>query len=617
MPNTDSAQTADQRLNALTHRWGWRRPNEAVLKAARTALLAQGKDLLPAAIALGYTTLEEFDTWRKNMPEEIRRTDDPRQIDDWLAEHMEGIRSHRQRIDTWRNGYQYFDSLSPATLHPAMSEQADIHDYCQRGACLLCQIEKQRNLLIFSEFETLWAFGRMGREERLSDPIRQRFGKGLVLACGEPALIRNQLNKSGDTIDVTAVEGNDVFHAMRAKTEAQQILARILENAAAQETTDVGIVPQEDGSGRVYFRENQDLAVPGKGVTTLTRDDLGEITRFLTSVSGANPDSVRTRDPKDGQFTFRDGKQEIFLRCSFIPLVPPGLDQERISISLRLLPKKRGLLLLKDLNIDSQVEEEIINVLSYSQGLIVLAGATNSGKSTTITAFMGEHLKRYGIAKKRISLEDPIERNIEGIIQINAASEAFPRYMRALLRHDPDVIWVGEIRDEDTAEICVKAAISGHLVLSTVHATDTVMAYRAIASRVDASRLFDLSESLAMLIGQRLVKTVCPHCSEKRPPSQREIDDIAFYLRMEGIAGDALPEEVVEANPHGCEHCKRGYRGLAPVNEILPASRQVKALLSAAVPDHKEIGKHRTITMFESAMRLVRAGRIEVSGIPR
>jgi len=299
------------------------------------------------------------------------------------------------------------------------------------------------------------------------------------------------------------------------------------------------------------------------------------------------------------------------------------------------MPKTARSIDLAHLNIHAKTTHAIRDALLKSQGLIVLAGPTNSGKSTTIAGVVNEHVKLYGHSKKRLSLEDPVERYIDGITQFSVSNN-FADLMRALLRHDPDLIWVGELRDPDSAITCVRASTSGHIVISTVHANNTVLAFRAIAnylrksasstSNSSGASIFDLSESLSLIIGQRLVKHLCPHCKQPHHLSQVETHQITSYLASEGLAHTtqktlhALKNTTLfKPNPAGCNHCHLlGFIGELPINEILPVSRPVRDLFAQSEHgplDFNKTAEQRTLSLTDSALELIVAGSCDISAL--
>lgn len=250
-----------------------------------------------------------------------------------------------------------------------------------------------------------------------------------------------------------------------------------------------------------------------------------------------------------------------------------------------------------------------------------MVGPTNSGKSTTIAGTMNEHISIFGGKRKRLSLEDPIERFIEGVTQFEPHGEAedrFDQMLRAFKRHDPDVVWVGEVRDRQTADLCVDTSASGHLVMTTLHANDTVTGVDLLGRLVPSMKSFQLVESISLVISQRLVKTICPLCSYDDHISDTEKKVFENYLKRLGDKCD-MPQTVRRANLDGCPSCRSGFDGMQPINESLPMTREARNdaldMVVSQKANHQNLARHRSLTMLDSAMQLVNSGRVELMSI--
>ncbi len=271
----------------------------------------------------------------------------------------------------------------------------------------------------------------------------------------------------------------------------------------------------------------------------------------------ANLNVAERRVPQDGKIAVRVGKRHLDIRVSVVPTV----FGERVV--LRLLEKGGKLLRLEDLGL---WEEDLIRLRRLAQkpyGIILATGPTGAGKSTTLYAMI---LEIKSPKRNIITIEDPPEYQIEGVSQIQVNPKVgltFAVGLRAILRQDPDVIMVGEIRDSETAEIAVQSALTGHLVLSTLHTNDAPSAI---------TRLFDLgiepfliASALEGVIAQRLVRKICPHCKEPYKPTEEELSEL-------GLSG-----EYTFYRGRGCEHCMRtGYRGRTGIYEVLEVDEEVK-----------------------------------------
>ncbi len=306
----------------------------------------------------------------------------------------------------------------------------------------------------------------------------------------------------------------------------------------------------------------------------------------------ANLNVAERRVPQDGKIAVRVGKRHLDIRVSVVPTV----FGERVV--LRLLEKGGKLLRLEDLGL---WEEDLIKLRRLAQkpyGIILATGPTGAGKSTTLYAMI---LEIKSPKRNIITIEDPPEYQIEGVSQIQVNPKVgltFAVGLRAILRQDPDVIMVGEIRDSETAEIAVQSALTGHLVLSTLHTNDAPSAI---------TRLFDLgiepfliASALEGVIAQRLVRRICPHCKEPYKPTEEELSEL-------GLSG-----EYTFYRGRGCEHCMgTGYRGRTGIYEVLEVDEEVKKhiLKTQDAVELRNFAKSKGFkSMLEDGIRKVLAG---------
>jgi len=550
-----------------------------------------------------------------------------------VAQALPALREHALRVTAVMRRLPFFAVIEHAWSQdaPELTEAAQAR--LEELSAAHLHSPTGLTLLAFSELNGLLAFQQCGALERMQDPLHQALGSQTVLALAPASLVAKASRRGPDNDGmrvVTSSAQDNHWSPGLAKTEAERTLARILDEALSRRATDIEFAPQRDGTARLRLRIYGDMTSLERH-SVLSPEIAREVINFLVSRSRAG-DGGRLRKAADGQLTYKNAQTECFIRASFIPADRFGLDFDMISASLRLLPRTARNISLKELNLQPVVNNEVRRALMRTQGLIVLAGPTNSGKSTTIAGVVGEHNQLYGTSKKRLSLEDPVERYLEGITQISVEGN-FAELVRALLRHDPDLVWVGEIRDSFSAGACVRAATSGHVVLSTVHANNAILAFRAISNylRKDTGEasgggasLFDLAESVSLLIGQRLVKRLCPHCRQPHRVSKADQELLSSYLHGEGQGSlwprveEVLKRPVHKAHPGGCEHCGgQGYVGEMPVNEVLPVTREVRDIFSRSESslDFAALSQHRLNTLAQSALVLVERGDTEFNSL--
>ena len=280
----------------------------------------------------------------------------------------------------------------------------------------------------------------------------------------------------------------------------------------------------------------------------------------------AKLDIAEKRVPQDGRITLRIAGRAVDVRVSTMP----SSHGERVV--LRLLDKNNARLNLEDLGMTLQNRNHFSSLIRKPHGIILVTGPTGSGKSTTLYAGLTEINSRD---RNILTVEDPIEFDLPGIgqTQVNPRVDmTFARGLRAILRQDPDVVMVGEIRDIETAQIAVQASLTGHLVLSTLH---TNTAAGAITRLEDMGiEPFLLSSSLLAVLSQRLVRTLCPDCKKPHTPDASELE----------VLGQNATSETTIYKPHGCAACNQtGYRGRTGIHELLLVDEKVREMMHEGV----------------------------------
>ena len=274
-------------------------------------------------------------------------------------------------------------------------------------------------------------------------------------------------------------------------------------------------------------------------------------------------DIAERRLPQDGRATIRLGDSEVDVRISSVPTT----TGERIV--MRLLDKSARVYTLPEIGLTQSNEDILREYLSYSHGIILVTGPTGSGKTTTLYAGLTE---LDTTSKNVLTIEDPVEYSVAGVSQVQVNQKkglTFASGLRSFLRQDPDVMMVGEIRDLETAEVAIRAALTGHLVFSTVHTND---AASTITRMIDQGvEPYLVASSIVLVIAQRLVRTVCKHCKEFHPIDEEQ----ASKLRQVGLDSSQLPNGY--AKGAGCEECfHSGYAGRTAIYEFLPISEALR-----------------------------------------
>ncbi|OEU71462.1 MAG: type II secretion system protein GspE [Desulfovibrio sp. S3730MH75] len=314
-------------------------------------------------------------------------------------------------------------------------------------------------------------------------------------------------------------------------------------------------------------------------------------------------DVAESRMPQDGRIFIKLGQKEVDVRVSTIPT----MSGEKAV--LRILDRSKNILNLEDLGLKGKDLEIFRGALAQPHGIVLVTGPTGSGKTTSLYAGLSE-LPRED--KNIVTIEDPVEYQLSGInqVQVNkAAGMTFATTIRSFLRQDPDIILVGEIRDQETASTAVQAALTGHLVLSTLHTND---AATAVTRMLDMGiEPFLLASSLSLVLGQRLVRVNCSHCSKNISVSEHTAKLFDEF--------DGLP--TTQISGEGCEHCNfTGFKGRKGVYEMLPVTEDMRGLIMDVVSADriKAHAKEQGLeTMVDHGVRLVREGITTLEEIAR
>lgn len=587
-------------------------------------------------VQFGFATRRDIENHVKTKPSNIP-------LLEHLSEHIDNLRVHTQKLLAANDKLAYYDSLANATVHHDLQSSAPLRTFCQELHCLPLKSNADNTLrLVFGDYAAQKEYAQRSRIQRASDPIshlQQSNGiTNLILAIAKREQIAIHLDsKAVDTSEATGDEDKvSVWFENSANTPNQKLLARIFTIAAGKKASNVQFIPNGNGSVDVFYRRHGNLR-PIPNIRALSPLQADEINRFLHTKSLARLSSTgkhvegRLQAPADGNMVYKTSTIETHMRCSFIPASNEGLYHNLESISIRLLPRDAVSIKLADLNISPSMITTLRNHLLQSHGLILVVGPTSSGKSTTLAGMISLYQGIYGTARHLLSLEQPIERRLQGITQISTHQSNFEANMAALLRHNPNLIWVGEMRDRPSASTCIRAANTGHIVLSTLHSDDAPTAFGALNSYISNNTgtsaesvivtQHDAISALTLIVAQRLLPALCPHCKiaisdGARAYSARKVEYEAYCERNEYQVKNI--DHTFTRNPDGCDKCDgEGYIDELPINEILPVTKKLRR----AMTDMANNGKHDidvlastlTTTLYDEAIRLVIEGKVAIN----
>ncbi|MBR4141688.1 MAG: type II/IV secretion system protein [Campylobacter sp.] len=307
----------------------------------------------------------------------------------------------------------------------------------------------------------------------------------------------------------------------------------------------------------------------------------------------SNMDIAERRKPQDGRFSMKISGREYDFRISTLPIINGE------STVMRILDKSKVIISLEKLGMHPESFKKFNNAMHAPYGVILVTGPTGSGKSTTLYAALNDV---KSVDTKIITVEDPVEYQVNLIQQVHVNEKAgltFAAALRSILRQDPDIIMIGEIRDQETLRIAIQAALTGHLVFSTLHTNDAISAIPRIVDMGIESYL--ISGALIAVEAQRLVRKLCPKCKQPTNLPKSMLDTLAPYL----------PEKYTFYKPVGCDECAQtGYSGREMISEILPISDSMQSLIAngASKDEMKELAlKEGFIDMFHDGV--IRAAR--------
>ncbi|OGG15804.1 hypothetical protein A3D78_04870 [Candidatus Gottesmanbacteria bacterium RIFCSPHIGHO2_02_FULL_39_14] len=393
----------------------------------------------------------------------------------------------------------------------------------------------------------------LAKEEDVTAKIDQEYSQSLAVDVSEAI-------KETATGQVRTIEAENIGQIIKEAPIAK-IVTTILEYAIRNKASDIHIEPQETRT-RVRYRIDgilhEKLALP--------RAVNEAVISRIKILSNMKIDEKRL--PQDGRFNFKLGSEEVDLRVSTLPTVFGE------KVTMRLLPKTGGIPSLPELGLSGPSLRNLEFAISRPHGIILITGPTGSGKTTTLYSILSKLNK---ISVNIITLEDPVEYEIVGLNQVQVNTTAgltFASGMRAFLRQDPNIILVGEIRDKETTGLAIQAALTGHLVLSTLHTNN---AATAIPRLIDLGAEPFLIVSVLNVVGaQRIVRRICQACREEFIPDQLTLN------KINNVLGKLLPEtdKIRLYKGKGCNECgNSGYIGRIGIFETLPVSSAITKLI--------------------------------------
>lgn len=425
------------------------------------------------------------------------------------------------------------------------------------------------------------------------DEIELKTGKTIQVVLCSKELLKNVI-QSSYSIEIVDESDNEEENNSSAIIE---LVEKIIEEAIESDASDIHIQPSE-------FELDIRYRIDGvlQSIMVLPHSRTRPINSRLKVMS--NLDIAETRKPQDGRFkhTMASGKVYDFRVSTY----PTEFGEKTV---MRILDPSKGQISLDKLGFSKNTLEGWHEAIGNSTGIILVTGPTGSGKSTTLYATLGL-LNKPGV--NILTIEDPVEYNMKGIAQGQVNEKAgmtFSAALSSMLRQDPDIIMVGEMRDVATIELAVRAALTGHLVLSTLHTNDTTSSYsRLLDMGIDP---FLVTSTVRAIIAQRLIRRICSACRQKRLVNE-------FEQKKFGFNKD---DTIFQAHGEGCQNCGgKGYRGRCGIYELLIPSLSLNDMVNNRVSDHEireQAIKDEMSTLVDEAKRLAIEGVTSIDEIIR
>ena len=391
----------------------------------------------------------------------------------------------------------------------------------------------------------------MASRRRVHEALRRLYGVG--------ADTFEQILEGRD-MDYSNIEATDEANVIDADDDEEasvvKFVNQIIRESLDQKATDIHVEPLSDNLRIRYRVDGQlvEVTVP-ENIKALQSSVIARLKIM------AHLDIAERRLPQDGRINLQFEGQTIDVRVATVPTV------EGESVSLRLLNQQK--FNVEKLGMESFVQDKIRNLLHLPNGIILITGPTGSGKSTSLYSFLSE-INRPD--QRIVTIEDPVENKLPGVMQIAVKSDiglTFATGLRSILRADPNIVMIGEIRDLETAEIAIRASLTGHLVFSTLHTND---ALGAISRLIDMGvEPFLVSAAVRAFLGQRLVRRLCNKCKTPRDVSDGDRRDLLIPMNLEGQAYNAV----------GCDHCRNtGFSGRLAIYEIVVIGSEMQEMIA-------------------------------------
>lgn len=559
-------------------------------------MLKQKKSLSETLAEIGLLTREQL----KKAQEEERKTGQPfRKIivqkgliseEDLIAFMASNMNLPRIELESY-----IIDPKIIELVPEDLARKHQIIPVLKIGNRLTCAMYDPLNLFAIDELRNKTGLDiepAIATEKEIKKALNEHYGAKGTIEDIVQTIDRERLDlKEGQELDLKRLE------EVSGEPPVVRLVNLIIMEALNDSASDVHVEPEEEAL-RIRYRIDGIL------------HDRPAVPKYLQSAVVSrikilsNLDIAERRAPQDGRFQMNMENRQIDIRVSAVPTVYGE------NVVMRLLDRASTILSLTDLGFSKEVLDKYNKLIRRPHGIILVTGPTGSGKTTTLYASL--NVINSG-EKNIITIEDPVEYHLAGIRQIQVDPKAgvtFANGLRSILRQDPDIIMVGEIRDKETSEIAIQAALTGHLVFSTLHTND---APGAITRLIDMGiEPFLISSSIVGVLAQRLVRTICNDCKDRYTPSREDLKDI-------GMDGKAT--KIKFSKGKGCPKCMNtGYKGRIGIFELMTINDEIHNSIVAKAPGEeirKKAQASGMITLKEDGLSKIRGGVATVEEVLR
>lgn len=604
--------------NYCKQNWGWSNPPQEILNRAIITLRFKAANARVGDIILQLNLMPA--TKIDKLAKEKKDAKSATPLIDYIIENdseSKDFPEYKSTILAYRHEMMYFDNLDidGLRIHPDMNSP-QILEVARKFKAALYLIEGSTPVLVFAGFdETYQNYNTEGKAEQLRNIFKTNY-PDLKIAAGNSSQILAVLDE--DALLLSGSEGSELRHIelVNSESSAHRKLSQIHDFVIRLGGTDYHIEPMHHLSDVPVFGRFDTVLKKLDKKYWFSAEEYQQIKLFLTAKSGAVQNNAVLQKPADGRYTYKMNDKSVDVRCSFIPTgMGTTLTNNMIYIRCRILTQTIGAIDLKKFGLSDIAIKHMIRAVRAESGMSIMVGPTGSGKSTTLFGMVNEHYKIHGETKSRVSVEDPVERKVPNVSQIQLTEaiksedgNPFLAYLKHLLRFDPDFLVVGEMRDAETVEAGGNYANTGHIVLGTLHANNTIIAIERIINMLkDDNMRRMIIDSTHYIFSQRLIPILCPECKTIGHINDELYNDLVSHVKRSGNDDSLIPREAAFQSENGCKNC--GYSGVIskkPVNEVLELTDEVKHIVFSNDPDKTvKLRPHRAITVFDETLQLI------------